>query len=422
MEAEERPPKIRKLAHESPDGTDDGGDSDSGGSSPDITVITEHNAQEPATQKENGPTVEADEKLVQDHDDGHSDRKSKNGVVISEAPAGLSKNAQKRLRKQLEWEAKKPERKAKRKEERRRKKERDLAARAAGEKPDSQERWKKLQQQQRVPLTVIFDCNFDELMTDKEIISLASQFTRCYSENKVAQFKVHLALSSFGGRLKNRFDTTLGKAYKSWKGFQTFDDDFVHVAEQARSWMGNQNLKELRGALLNVANSDAAIYGCQGQGEVIYLSSDSDFTLEELKPYDTYIIGGLVDRNRHKGICYKHAMDKSVKTAKLPIGQYIQMSSRQVLTTNQVLEIMLKWLEVGDWGRAFIEIIPKRKGGTLLIEGAEAAVGQEETTVEELSVGVKGEVEDTPDEVEDLHDEDLHDEVHKDDEKVSSLA
>lgn|SRR5437773_9651260 len=37
------------------------------------------------------------------------------------------------------------------------------------------------------------------------------------------------------------------------------------------------------------------------------------------------------------------------------------MASRHVLTVNQVLEIMLKWLESGDWELAFMQVIPKRK-------------------------------------------------------------
>lgn len=37
------------------------------------------------------------------------------------------------------------------------------------------------------------------------------------------------------------------------------------------------------------------------------------------------------------------------------------MASRHVLTVNQVLEIMLRWLENQDWEKAFMHVIPKRK-------------------------------------------------------------
>lgn len=37
------------------------------------------------------------------------------------------------------------------------------------------------------------------------------------------------------------------------------------------------------------------------------------------------------------------------------------MATRHVLTVNQVLEIMLRWLEIGDWEKAFLSVIPKRK-------------------------------------------------------------
>ena len=41
------------------------------------------------------------------------------------------------------------------------------------------------------------------------------------------------------------------------------------------------------------------------------------------------------------------------------------MQSRQVLATNHVVEIMLRWLETGSWADAFMAVMPKRKGGTL---------------------------------------------------------
>jgi len=101
------------------------------------------------------------------------------------------------------------------------------------------------------------------------------------------------------------------------------------------------------------------------EGEIIYLSSESDNVLTTLKPNSTYIIGGLVDKNRHKGVCHKRAVERGIKTAKLPIGEFLEMKSRQVLVTNHVLDIMLKWLEFGDWGKAFMAVLPERKGAKL---------------------------------------------------------
>lgn len=65
--------------------------------------------------------------------------------------------------------------------------------------------------------------------------------------------------------------------------------------------------------------------------DLVYLTADSETTLEELDPKKIYIIGGLVDRNRWKGITMNKAKDQGVQTARLPIGDYLKMSSSQVL-------------------------------------------------------------------------------------------
>ena len=62
-----------------------------------------------------------------------------------------------------------------------------------------------------------------------------------------------------------------------------------------------------------------------------------------------------------KGVCYYKAKKQGIQHGRLPIGDYIKMASRHVLTINQVLEIMLRWLESHDWEKAFMDVIPKRK-------------------------------------------------------------
>jgi hypothetical protein len=94
---------------------------------------------------------------------------------------------------------------------------------------------------------------------------------------------------------------------------------------------------------------------------IVYLTADSENIITSLEQGKKYIIGGIVDRNRYKGLCLEKAKSQGIAHAKLPIGEYIKMASRQVLTTNHVVEIMLEWLETKDWKQAFLKVIPQRK-------------------------------------------------------------
>ena len=291
----------------------------------------------------------------------------------------LSKNKLKKLKRDQEWEANREKRKVKRREKQIEKKFRKRAARQELNAPTDQlpahdnGQEKKIAEPMKstrtehtqLPINLILDCGFDDLMIDKELKSLSAQVTRCYSDNHKASLRAHLTISSFGGHLKERFDGVLAGHHRSWKNVRFLEGDFVQAAEQAKEWMKGEHGGKLVGALAKDDDSIRTLDGEAEAGEVVYLTSDSPDTLTELRPYSTYIIGGLVDRNRHKGICYKRAMDRGVRTAKLPIGLYMQMASRFVLATNHVAEIMLRWLELGDWGKAFLAVVPKRKGGVL---------------------------------------------------------
>lgn len=361
----------------------------------------------------------------------------------------LSKNQLKRQRRKAEWEAGREGRKLKR-----RQKEKERKARKREQLEQEQKEADGADAvtpvpnnpsipvpRTRLPIAFIIDCGFDDLMIDKERVSLGSQLTRCYSDNSRARWQGYLYVSSWNGQLKERFDTVIRGTYKNWRGIKFTDQNFADSAKIAHEAMRRHKGERFEGALKRYApsasvgddeishiasnvqqddqqsqsrttrvepetvNLDTVDAGATLPshhlhsnapsleplpGETIYLTSDSPYTLTSLHPYTTYIIGGLVDKNRHKGICYKRACEADglvvqqtagantgssshhgevpsgrIKTAKLPIGQYMEMTSRFVLATNHVLEIMLKWLETGDWGEAFLRVVPKRKGGKL---------------------------------------------------------
>jgi tRNA (guanine9-N1)-methyltransferase len=489
MEAEERPSKMRKL-----------NDDDAEAQAP-----TAQLSSEPVAQRKE--TDGASSQGEPDDNDADTADSSDGGVAIkaekAPQPEGLSKNAWKKLQKKADWEAGREYRKAKRKQKIQEKKERTRTAKAEARAQSTTPSTtngntaKTRIRHKRLPVTFLIDCGFDDLMTEKERISLGSQLTRSYSDNIRAPFQAHIVVSSWGGLLKERFDTVLEKHHENWRGVVFSDKGFEEAAERAKEVMKGPYGGEMAGIFSRYslaeqpeigsgkirAQPDLSVRAIEGQpelnsivpyeagslfpasvegsdqsasqatdqkpagqiehssiedptssspvpdlsanlgvdrasqqggntsllsngspfangqrpapsvdhshpsngvsdtdqGEVIYLTSDSPYTLDELKPYSTYIIGGLVDKNRHKGICYQTACEKGLKTAKLPIGEFMEMQSRFVLATNHVVEIMVRWLECGDWGKAFLDVIPKRKGGKL--KDTEAPEGLDEHDV-----------------------------------------
>lgn len=310
----------------------------------------------------------------------------------------MSKNQLKRLRRQEAWAAAKEDRKIKRKDKRHEKQARKREelqskieeAKAAGLNPvevlkeeRERERAKKETKHNPVPVAFIVDCDFERYMRDPEVISLSSQVVRSYSMNRTARYQAHFLVSSFGGKMKERFETVLNNNHLKWRGVRLVEGDFVEAAREAKELMSGPKAGEIPDVLKprdgderdrRDATASAPVPGPESDDidrSVVYLTSDSPYTLERLEPYTSYVIGGIVDRNREKGLCYKKAVQRKVRTAKLPIGEYMAMQSRFVLTTNQVVEIMARWLECGDWGKAFLNVIPQRKGGVLKGQGSE---------------------------------------------------
>lgn len=315
-----------------------------------------------------------------------------------EAPK-MSKNALKRMRKAQEWEDGREDRAKRRKEKRSERRQRYSETRkailanaaATGQDPSSllpvppPSRSRKGVDSTLVPLALILDCDFETYMSDKELISLSSQVVRSYSDNRAAKYRAHLWIGGWKGKLHERFETAMRAAYKGWKGVEFCPGDFVQSSEEATAKM---TAPEGRGGVMIeplLKSRDHPVEWVRDEKDpfplpdpepepkeehknIVYLTSESPYTLERLEPNTCYVVGGLVDKNREKGLCYRRARERGIRTAKLPIGKFMVMQSRQVLATNHVVEIMLKWLEYEDWGKAFTAVIPKRKGGTLRVD------------------------------------------------------
>ncbi|KAJ4293030.1 tRNA (guanine(9)-N(1))-methyltransferase [Collariella sp. IMI 366227] len=319
------------------------------------------------------------------------------GGTEATADQPLSKNQLKRLRRQQQWEEFKVDRRSKRKDKRHEKQARKRAekeaiiasASAAGLDPAAalaqhqKEPWKY----RPVPVAFILDCDFEQYMREPELVSLSSQIVRSYAMNRKGKYQASLHISSWKGKMRERFETVLKDAHLNWK-----NGGGEEGGEMMRGPEGGEVIDLIRPSEGGGSKGEAEEDGDVDQS-VVYLTSESPYTLDKLEANTSYVIGGIVDKNREKGLCYNRAKEFKVRTAKLPIGEYMAMQSRYVLTTNQVVEIMAKWLECGDWGEAFLEVIPKRKGGTLKGENEAAnAEGEEgEREEEEAAAGAAAE-------------------------------
>lgn len=176
---------------------------------------------------------------------------------------------------------------------------------------------------------VVLDLEFADLMRPNEIHSLTQQIMYCYAVNGRSANPAHLWLTGCSGEMATHLQRIPG--YDKWI-----------IEKAAKPYLeAFEDRKE----------------------NLVYLTADAETVLDDLDMSKIYIIGGLVDRNRWKGITLKKAAEQGIQSARLPIGNYLKMSSSQVLTVNQVFEIMLKFVETKDWKTAFFHVIPQRKRG-----------------------------------------------------------
>ncbi|CAK7899247.1 tRNA (guanine(9)-N1)-methyltransferase [[Candida] anglica] len=275
------------------------------------------------------------------------DKRSDNGDIDEQPltkrqklniPEGMSKNQWKKLQKEKRWEETKEQYRELKREKRKAAKLRKREAIKNSSPEDTNYHQLKKKQipskQIKTNVNVIMDCEFDELMTNKEIVSMSNQIARSYSAKRHCDYEVGLTISSFNKNLKNRFDNSVDQ-YFNWTNIEFKENDHLE---------------------------DLLPKDPEERSKYVYLTADTDTILESLDEGHTYIIGGIVDKNRHKKLCLEKAERLGLKVGKLPIDKYIELNGRQVLATSHVFELCCKWFEEGkDWKKAFDEVLPPRK-------------------------------------------------------------
>ncbi|KAJ7556507.1 hypothetical protein O6H91_05G086300 [Diphasiastrum complanatum] len=241
----------------------------------------------------------------------------------------LSKNAQKKLQKVQRYQLKKKEKKALEKERRHQETARkrqewqtkmaslpsELQERALDERKLAREarREESIQKKERLRQALqsgqdlVLDLDFCEHMKPGEVISLSQQVMYSYAANARAIEPMRLSLTGCKEEIRAQLEKVSG--FSNW---------LLH--------------KEERSYLEVFADRKA---------DLVYLTADSDQLLDKLEKSKIYIVGGLVDRNRWKGMTYKKAKEQGIATARLPIAENLNMTASKVIhsTSSDLLKM-----------------------------------------------------------------------------------
>lgn len=248
------------------------------------------------------------------------------------------------------------------------------------------------QQSQHCLQRVVVDCNFDGVMRVEEICSLAKQIKYMYGANLRSLKPVHLILTSLkptqdelkhaaaagssSADVSANSSTSLPTATAAPSSTDalaaplprySFPSLHSPYASSCDAFLDDMALKHppplsvtlrnelkcsARTLLSRLDGFDRLAFDrtpqhfadCFPLEECVYLIAESPNVLRELDPNKVYIIGGIVDHNRLKGLCHSmtsslpeacHGLPKGLQTARLPIQEYLVQDKRTVITVNQ---------------------------------------------------------------------------------------
>jgi len=197
----------------------------------------------------------------------------------------------------------------------------------ANKKKDEKEKEENLLKGLSSEYIIAFDMDYLSFMKTKEVKSLATQLSYAYSLNKILKYPIQYYYCNYNGEIKDEMEA-MGS--QNWHA-RRFSQPLEEVDEIFKSGK-----------------------------EIVYLSPDSENILTEINKNTIYIIGGFVDKPVKKNRSLYKAKELNIKTAKLPLENYIDDIVNQVLNVNTVVEIIGYFLESNDIGEAIRRAIPQR--------------------------------------------------------------
>ena len=209
----------------------------------------------------------------------------------------------------------------------------ERGARIEARRRETAERKERRRAQLSSAYGLVIDCDEDltTTMERERWGSLMKQLRAAYERNckTTAPFKMSFT------RMSEAFEEQMGRMNAGWENW--------HVVRSGKT------LRETAAESETTAKS------------LVYLTADSERELREIEAGKTYVIGGFIDRNRHKGLTLRKARELGVEHARLPIGEFLETRGAPVLTVNQTADVLTSFLERGDWGEAIEAVVPARK-------------------------------------------------------------
>ncbi|XP_034937073.1 mitochondrial ribonuclease P protein 1 homolog [Chelonus insularis] len=178
---------------------------------------------------------------------------------------------------------------------------------------------------------VIMDCGFEENMKRAEVKNCARQLMLAFATNRVHPNPLDITFCNIN---KN------GLLYEELLSYiPTMNDSNFPLTVSEQSY-------------LDLFDRD----------KLVYLTPDSNDTLERYDYDSIYIIGALVDKVSGRSDTLAKAKRERIRHAKLPIDKYLRFGAgaRKSLTLNQMIAILADIQHTQDWTYAFRHI-PKRK-------------------------------------------------------------